>query len=111
MKHLHEFPARVESQDTTWLNFRVLVEPATPGPLKATLWSRDARLKAELPRVSRLEPLGNRQWLVIGQEDAWRISRVGGCGCSSSQSATSADIADWLRGIVAREPWPQEVTT
>lgn len=108
--HLHHFPARVETPETTWLNYRVLVEPAAPGPWMATMYTKDAQLRRSLDRVSRVLPLGNRQWLIIGQEESWRVSVVGGCGCSSSQSATDPDIVGWLNGITEAEPW-EEVPT
>jgi hypothetical protein len=103
--HLHEFPARVETVTGLWENYRVLVEPGEPGLWRATLYTRDAHQKGHLPRVSRVVALGNRQWLVIGETDAWRVSRLTGCGCSSSTGMTAPEVVTWLREVVAAERW------
>jgi hypothetical protein len=107
--HLHEFPAKVETPEGWFNNYRVLVEPASPGPWKATLFTKDAHERGSLPRVSRVVPLGNRQWLAIGETEAWRISRVGGCGCSSSTGTTDAEVVAWLHEVVEQEPWQEVV--
>jgi hypothetical protein len=103
--YLHEFPARVETPDTRYDNYRVLVEPASPGPWKATLYTKDAHLRGEIDRVSRVVPLGNRSWVIIGQDVAWRVSRVGGCGCTSSTGRTNPEVVAWLNDVVAQERW------
>jgi hypothetical protein len=103
--HAHEFPVRVETPETTFLNYRVLVEPASPGPWRATMFTKDAHERRRIDRVSRVVALGNRQWLVIGDTEAWRYSRVGGCGCSSTTSGTDPAVVDWLNEVVATESW------
>lgn len=108
--HLHEFPAKVETPESFYANYRILVEPASPGPWKATLYTKDAHERAALPRVSRVVPLGNRQWVVIGETAAWRVSGLSGCGCSSSTGATDPQVVDWLAEIVANEAWEKVVT-
>jgi len=104
--HLNEFPARVERLgEPTLVNYRVLIERAEPGPWRARLFTKDAQLRGELPRVSRVVHVADRQWLAIGETDAWRITRLTGCGCSASQLPVEPAIQEWLQGVVAAETW------
>lgn len=106
--HLNEWPCKVETPEKTWTNYRVQIERATPGPWKATMFAKDGQLRGSLGRVSRVTHLGNRQWLIVGEDASWRITRLTGCGCHANTSDTPAETVDYLNEVTASEDW--EVT-